>query len=182
MGYAGGTTSDPTYRRIGDHTETFQVDFDPDVITYDDLLGLFWRSHNPARKVWSSQYRAIVLYHNDMQRDVAWRSKEALVATGLTIATNIAPLTTFYLAETYHQKHSLQNTPLMAEIKVIYPNEKGWLNSTAAARLNGYIAGYGRRDTFEDDVKELGLGAEGERYLRKRVAGRIRPLNCPSPS
>lgn len=182
MGYAGGTSPNPTYRRIGDHTETFQVDFDPEIITYGDLLGLFWQSHNPARKVWSRQYRAIVLCHSDRQRDAALRSKEALTATGQAVFTVIAPLTTFYLAETYHQKHSLQNTPLMAEFRAIYPNEQDWLNSTAAARLNGYLSGYGQADTFDQDIKLLGLSAEGERYLRRRVAGRMKSLTCHFPA
>lgn len=181
MGYAGGTSPNPTYRRIGDHTETFQVDFDPDVITYGDLLGLFWQSHNPAHKVWSSQYRAIVLYHDDRQRDAARRSKEALMATGQGVATVVAPLSTFYLAETYHQKYLLRNTPLMADIKAIYPDEQDWLNSTAAARLNGYLGGYGQAETFDHDIKHLGLSIDGERFLRRRVAGRITSLTCPLP-
>jgi len=170
VGYAGGTTPNPTYRRIGDHTETIQVDFNPDVITYGDLLGLFWQSHSPERKVWSHQYRAIVLYQNDVQRDAAQRSKEALTATGQAVATVIVHLTRFYLAETYHQKHILQNTPLMADIKSIYPNEQDWLNSTAAARLNGYLGGYGQADTFDHDIKYLGLSVDGERFLRRRLA------------
>jgi methionine-S-sulfoxide reductase len=179
VGYAGGTSPNPTYRRIGDHTETFQVDFDPDVITFGDLLGLFWQSHNPARRVWSRQYRAVVLYQDDTQRDAAQRSKEALMAAGLAVATVIVPLTTFYLAETYHQKYILQNTPLMADIKSIYPDEQDWLNSTAAARLNGYLGGYGRADAFDHDIRHLGLSADGERFLRQRVAGRMKPLTCP---
>ena len=181
MGYAGGTTPNPTYRRIGDHTETFQVDFDPDVITYDDLLGLFWRSHNPAHKVWSRQYRAIVLYQNDGQRDAAQRSRAALMAIGKSVATDIAPLTTFYLAETYHQKYMLRNTPLMADIETIYPDEQDWINSTAAARLNGYLGGYGQAETFDRDIKLLGLSADGEEFLRQRVGRRITRLTCPLP-
>lgn len=182
MGYGGGTSAFPTYRRIGDHTETFQVDFDPDIITFGDLLGLFWQSHNPARKGWSRQYRAIVLYQNDMQRDTAWRSQEALISAGQAVATVIAPLCTFYLAETYHQKYFLQNTPLLADIKAIYPDEQDWLNSTAVARLNGYMGGYGQADTLDYDIKHLGLSVGGERFLRRRVAGRLTPLTCPLPA
>lgn len=174
MGYAGGASPDPTYRRIGDHTETFQVDFDPDIITYNDLLALFWKSHNPTRKVWSRQYRALVLYQNDMQRDAARHSKEALISAGQAVATEIAPLNAFYLAETYHQKHFLQSTPLMEDLKAIYPDEQDWLHSTAAARLNGYLGGYGRAEMFDSDIKQLGLNADSERYLRRRVTGRIR--------
>ncbi len=98
------------------------------------------------------------------------------MSAGQTVATDIVPLNTFYLAETYHQKYFLQNTTLFADIKGIYPDDRDWLNSTAAARLNGYLGGYGQADTFDRDIKPLGLTLEGERFLRQRVAGRIRPL------
>ena len=68
MGYAGGKKSNPTYHDLGDHTETLQIDFDPDVITYDELLEIFWASHNPGRKSWSRQYMAAVFYHNHKQK------------------------------------------------------------------------------------------------------------------
>ena len=120
------------------------------------------------------------LIHDDDRPAVLdhWRR---LTATGQAVTTVIAPLTTFYVAETYHQKHMLQNTPLMAEMKSIYPDDKDWIDSTAAARLNGYLGGYGRQDAFERNVRRLGLSGEGESFLRQRAACRLAPLTGSLP-
>jgi len=56
VGYAGGSTSSPTYRNIGDHTETIQIDYNPKEISHEELLDVFWRSHSPEVKSWSRQY------------------------------------------------------------------------------------------------------------------------------
>jgi peptide-methionine (S)-S-oxide reductase len=182
VGYAGGTTINPTYQRIGDHTETFQIDFDPTIIAFTDLLRLFWHSHNPHRSAWSQQYRAIILYHNDAQRQQAQQSREAIMAaTKAAVTTEILPLTTFYLAETYHQKYRLQNSALMSEVKMIYPHASNWIDSTAAARLNGYLSGYGLAETFAADTKQLGLSEAGERILLKSMPRQGASLTCPLP-
>lgn len=168
---------------MGDHTETFQVDFDPAVISYAQLLELFWQGHNPQRKMWSRQYMAIVLTHNTSQYEQALRSKEAVAeALQARISTMVAPLQTFYRAEDYHQKYYFQNTPLMAEIEAIYPKTLGWIDSTAVARINGYLSGYGTAATFDEDVKQLGLSPKGEHYLQQAVDGQRTPLTCPMPT
>jgi len=69
----------------------------------------------------------------------------------------------------------------MADIETIYPDEQDWINSTAAARLNGYLGGYGQAETFDRDIKLLGLSADGEEFLRQRVGRRITRLTCPLP-
>jgi peptide methionine sulfoxide reductase MsrA len=56
VGYAGGMKKNPTYRSLGDHTETVQIDFDPSVIPYGELLAVFWESHEPGSSTWSRQY------------------------------------------------------------------------------------------------------------------------------
>ena len=164
---------------MGDHTETFQVDFDPTIISYTDLLRLFWQSHNPQRKAWSRQYRAVVLYHNQDQCEQVQHSKEDLMGKiNAPVHTAISPLNQFYLAEGYHQKYYLQNSLLMADVAVIYPDENAWVDSTAVARMNGYLAGYGNAATFAHDVKRLGLSEEGERFLQKSVTKRGVSLRC----
>lgn len=170
----------PTYYKMGDHTETFQVDFDPNVVSYQQLLKLFWEGHNPHRAAWSRQYRSVILYHNDAQRQEAERIKDALAAmSGKAVQTPIEPLRQFYLAEDYHQKYSLQKTALVHEIKRHYPRKLDWVESTAAARLNSCLSGYGKPETFADDIQKLGLSSEGESELRKRVLQRHSPLACP---
>ena len=181
VGYAGGTTPNPTYRRMGDHTETFQIDFDPTIISYMDILQLFWKSHNPKRKSWSRQYRDIILYENESQHQQAKQSMMTLASSlNAPVETDILPLTTFYLAEDYHQKYRLQNTPLMGELRMIYP-DTGWIDSTAAAKLNGYLSGYGIAETFAADVTQFGLSESGKSVLMKSVAMRREPLTCPLP-
>ena len=63
VGYAGGTTNNPTYRALGDHAETIQVDYDPTQISYEELLEAFWTSHSPTSRPWSRQYASIIFYH-----------------------------------------------------------------------------------------------------------------------
>ena len=142
MGYAGGTLEDPTYRKLGDHTETLQIDFDPKVITYEELLEIFWDSHNPSIQAYSTQYQSMILTHSEDQYRLAIQSRDRRQEeSGRSIRTLIKPLEQFYLAEDYHQKFYLRTrSDLESLLKAAYPEGVDWLNSTAAARLNG-IAG-----------------------------------------
>ena len=167
MGYAGGTSQDPTYRNMGNHTETFQIDFDPEEISYDEILQVFWDNHNPFSRTWSRQYMSILFYHNEDQKAAAFKSKEVLESKmKAEIATEIVPFSDFYLAEDYHQKYYLQARPdLSAEIEAYYPDFKGFIDSTAAARLNGLVAGYGNRELVKAEVESYGLSPEGIELL-----------------
>ena len=71
VGYAGGTTDNPTYYKIGDHSETIQIDYDPSVISYRQLLDVFWNGHNCTLRSPTRQYMSIVFYHNEQQRQLA---------------------------------------------------------------------------------------------------------------
>lgn len=109
MGYAGGTTPDPTYRDMGDHTETVQLDYDPDVIGYDDLLREFWLQHRPVRPSVTRQYASVIFYSNDAERVAAEASKRSTEAELGPLFTDILPLGCFYLAEDYHQHYYAKN-------------------------------------------------------------------------
>lgn len=169
MGYAGGTTGDPTYDNIGDHAETIQIDFDPSVLSYGDLLKVFWSAHNPVYGGAYGQYRSMILYHSEDQR----RQAEASLAEeegirGARFTTVIAPLREFTPAELYHQKYYLQSDRvLLKEILARYPDRQAIVDSTAAARLNGYAAGYGDLESWEKELDRLGLTEEGAAYLIK---------------
>ena len=171
VGYAGGKKEAPTYRRIGDHTETVQVDYDPTRITYAQLLDIFWESHRPNDRNTSGQYMNAVFFHNQEQKEAALASKADLEKrTGRTISTRILPVRTFTLAEDYHQKYLLkQNRSLMAEMTRIYPRHPDLVNSTAAARMNGYVSGYGTADQLARELPGLGLSDQGQQLLRKMV-------------
>ncbi len=120
-GYAGGAVPDPTYKQIctgtTGHAEVTQITFDPSEISYEDILYIFWRTHDPTTlnrqgADVGTQYRSIILYHNEQQKGVAERLKMETDQSGLwsaPLVTEIAPLTTFYAAEDYHQNYYKDN-------------------------------------------------------------------------
>jgi peptide-methionine (S)-S-oxide reductase len=156
---------------MGDHTETFQVDYDPAVISYDDLLDMFWREHNPTYLSRKRQYMSLILFHNEAQRQAAVASREREAQRrGGTIYTEIAPLTRFYLAEDYHQKFYLQQEPeLTADLHRIYPRFDDWVASTAVARLNGYAGSYGTPELLQAEIDDYGLSADAKKALAEIV-------------
>jgi methionine-S-sulfoxide reductase len=176
VGYAGGSTETPTYHRLGDHTETIQIDYDPARISYGDLLDIFWKSHNPASRAWSKQYMAAIFFHNDEQKRSAAKTKEReTVRRGEEIHTQILPLTAFYRAEDYHQKYRLRRERnLLREFERMYPAPGDLTDSTAAARVNGYLGGHGSVADLNADLIRLGLSEDGGRHLLRIVESKNR--------
>ncbi len=119
VGYAGGEKINPTYYDLGYHSETIQIDYDPEKITYPQLLQIFWDNHNCTLESFSRQYMSIVFYHNLKQRDAAIQSmQEQEKKLDTKLVTEILPLTQFYRAEDYHQKFRLQqNEEISGELK-----------------------------------------------------------------
>jgi peptide-methionine (S)-S-oxide reductase len=123
VGYAGGHTQNPTYEEVCSgrtgHTEVVLVVFDPNRVSYDQLLKTFWESHNPTQGMRQghdvgTQYRSAIYIFSDAQRKAADASKaayqKALAAKGLgAITTEIAPAGEFYFAEDYHQQYLAKN-------------------------------------------------------------------------
>jgi len=185
VGYAGGSTSNPTYRDIGDHAETVQIDFDPDLITYEDLLEVFGKKHDPTRRSWSRQYASLILFHSDEQRRAAeaWKVREEH-GRGKSLATEIIPYRGFTIAEDYHQKHSLRLfSEVFETLRSYYPTMGEMLRSTAVTRINGYIAGEGSCDALEREVGSFGLTVSQQEMLRGRICGPTNPsgTTCPLP-
>lgn len=118
VGYTGGRLENPTYKivcsdRTG-HAEAIEVDYDSTVVSYDDLLSVFWDMHDPTSvnrqgPDVGSQYRSVIFYHSPDQKAAAIASKEKLQGTDRyrqqKIVTEIIPATTFYPAEDYHQMY-----------------------------------------------------------------------------
>jgi peptide-methionine (S)-S-oxide reductase len=115
VGYTGGDLAAPSYKRVcrGDtgHAEAVEVWFDPAQLTYEELLEVFWRIHNPTtrnRQGWDigSQYRSAIFHHGPGQGALAIASRERRKASlRKPIVTQIAPASTFYRAEDYHQRY-----------------------------------------------------------------------------
>lgn len=153
VGYAGGTLPNPTYENLGDHTESIQIDYDPEQITYTRLLEIFWKSHNPCHRAGSRQYLSAVFHENEKQKQLALESKTRQEVTKGKIHTQVLLLKSFTPAEDYHQKYRLrQNRDLMNELRSLYPNDRDLVASTAAARLNGYLGGHGSLESLETDL------------------------------
>jgi len=124
-GYTGGTTENPTYEDIctgkTGHAEVIQIDFDPSLISYENLLDIFWKSHDPTTlnrqgADTGTQYRSAIFYHTEKQKETADNSKENVEKSDLyfdSIVTEITLLTKFYVAENDHQDYYRinQNAP-----------------------------------------------------------------------
>lgn len=167
VGYAGGTSYDPTYYNLEDHSETVQIDFDPAQISYEELLSAFWSNHVPTLQPWSRQYMSVIFYHNEEQKSLAQASlQQEESRLGKKIYTEIIPFREFYLAEDYHQKYYLRGEPeLFSEYAAIYPETGRLIQSTAAARVNGYLGGNGDFESLQKQVDSLGLSAAGMEKL-----------------
>ena len=123
VGYAAGVTPNPTYEEVCSgltgHNEVVQVVYDPDDVSYEELLTAFWESHDPTQGMrqgndMGTQYRSGIYWHDDKQREAAERSKAAyekrLRAAGYgPITTEILPAPAFYYAEDYHQQYLAKN-------------------------------------------------------------------------
>jgi methionine-S-sulfoxide reductase len=171
VGYAGGTKENPTYRRIGDHMETIQVDYDPGTIGYRELLEVFFSSHNAARPSFNRQYASAIFYHNEEQRQLAVAAvRKVERALKKKAVTELIPYSGFTRAEDYHQKYFLRNQEdLEKRYETIYPDPVQFADSTAVARVNGYLGGYGSREQFENEAPRLGLTEAELRALKALI-------------
>ena len=117
VGYGGGDTLDPTYQQVcrgnTGHAEVVHIEFDEEIISYEQLLSVFWKIHNPTtvnRQGFDigSQYRSVVFYHNEKQKELAELKKEELNSTNVfrsPVVTEITHFIKYYRAEEYHQKY-----------------------------------------------------------------------------
>lgn len=170
VGYAGGEKKDPTYHDFGDHTETVQIDYHPAEVTYQDLLDIFWEGHNP-RKQMKTQYKSIIFVHNEKQQRLAEKVKEEHAEKNERIYTDLQEFSHLYLAENYHQKYHLrEHSAIFEEFDEVYSPAQ-IINSTAAARVNGYLSRHGIREQFEKEKDRFGLSDETMKKLRKMVYG-----------
>lgn len=143
-GYAGGHVDNPSYREVCNgttgHAEVIQVTYDPAVISYEDLLMIFFKTHDPTTMNRQgadvgTQYRSIVFYHDEAQKEVAQRTKEVLNRSGEfhgPIVTEIMPYDRFYAAEGYHQEYYNNNQYQPYCMAVIDPKVRKFRKSFAS--------------------------------------------------
>ncbi len=120
-GYSGGTVKNPSYREVTSgrtgHAEVVQLEFDPEIISYKDILEIFFHLHDPTTlnrqgADVGTQYRSVIFYHNDEQEKIARQVFEEIGRSDLwenSLVTEISPLGEFYVAEDYHQNYYANN-------------------------------------------------------------------------
>lgn len=169
-GFAGGTTPEPTYRNIGDHTEMIQVAFDPSLISYEDILKTFWDSHDAAkdRSYKGCQYLSVLIVHSNEQQRIAEKVKrEWEEQHKKRIETEIHYDLPFYQAEDRHQKYFLKRfEKAMASILPLFPDHTHFMHSTIAARLNGFVRENGRLNDIKSELSDWQISIEEETILR----------------
>ena len=132
-GYTGGAVEQPSYEAVCSgttgHAEVAQITFDPAIISFTEILEIFWQTHDPTTlnrqgNDVGTQYRSAIFYHDEAQQRIAEQSKKEADASDLwtnPIVTEIAPLATFYPAESYHQNFYQQNPYQPYCMMVIHP-------------------------------------------------------------
>ncbi len=144
-GYSGGDFNNPSYKLVTsgvtNHAEVIQLKYDPNIISYVELLEIFWKTHDPTTlnrqgNDVGTQYRSIILYHNEKQKNLAIKYKSKLDQSGAyvnPIVTEIKEYTNFFLAEEYHQDYYNLNfnetycsfviTPKLEKFKKVFENK-----------------------------------------------------------
>lgn len=162
VGYSGGTSPHPTYHSLGDHSESVEIDFDPAKISYQDLLKVALQSGDFQGVDFSRQYRSVVFYHNEAQ-------KQAAESMGIS---KLEPYRSFTRAEDYHQKYYLQQrSDLAREFYARYPTALAFTDSAAVTKANGIVGGYADKEEIEQLLPTLGVSAGAGQTLLT-MAGR----------
>jgi len=132
-GYSGGHVANPTYKQVCDgntgHVEVAQITYAPKVISFEELLEVFWKTHDPTTlnrqgHDVGEQYRSVIFYHNEVQKAAAEKSKSEMDVSGYfdaPIVTAIEPLRNYYKAEDYHQNYFKYNSSQPYCVAVIKP-------------------------------------------------------------
>ncbi|WP_274651274.1 peptide-methionine (S)-S-oxide reductase MsrA [Paenibacillus humicola] len=164
VGYAGGTLIDPTYRQLGDHTETVEMDYDTRTLSLENVLDVFWSNHNPVNisGYKGRQYQSLVLYRDQTQLNVIQNVMKIREEQGKGMpCTEIAPFNRFYPAEDRHQKYYLKRYPNAIDIlSSLFPTPQELTDATLAARLNGLAKGYTNLHTILDEISSWPISEE----------------------
>ena len=161
VGFCGGTDPPvPTYRKIGDYTETIQIVFDPQRRTYSQLLSYFNQWHVPNTLQTRTQYAAAIFYHNDEQLNYIRAMKIENVRIDRFIQ--------FFLAEESHQKHNFKRTFLLTDV---FGKKEDWADQDPEmmTKLNGFLAGYGSKEQFQQWTHRHRLTREQQDFIRNKM-------------
>jgi peptide-methionine (S)-S-oxide reductase len=163
-----------------------RIEFDPTVVSYKQLLDVFWDSHDPEYDAYSLQYRNAIFTLTEKQRHEAESSlKEMKGVAHNAFFTAVEPVGEFYAAEDYHQKYLLRKANgILREFQAIYPDSQRLIASTAAAKINGYLGCNGKLEVLGKELPQLGLSRQMQELLVEHVSvncDNFFGLTCPSP-
>uniref|UniRef100_A0A914N7F5 peptide-methionine (S)-S-oxide reductase n=1 Tax=Meloidogyne incognita TaxID=6306 RepID=A0A914N7F5_MELIC len=146
VGYSGGTSPSPTYQNIGDHTEIVEIQFNPELTKFKEIINLFYSKHNftlPQK----TQYKSVILYVDEEQKKIALEEMEKAKEKynkNTIFYTFLQKFEKFYQAEDYHQKYWLRcENNIFKELNL---SNSQLINSTLATKINGYLGGNSKED------------------------------------
>ena len=144
-GYTGGIGEEPSSYNPKDHTESVQVRFLPQQTSYRRILEEFLKLHDPFREPSGRRFMSTVFYHNSSQLRAAREKKRALSQGDREACTGIYPVDRFFPAEDYQQKSYIKKSRVIyRELRESYADHRDFMRSSVAARINGYMAGFGK--------------------------------------
>ncbi|CAJ1317115.1 peptide-methionine (S)-S-oxide reductase MsrA [Paenibacillus nuruki] len=154
-GYAGGTTTHPTYRNLGDHSESIEITFHPQQISLEQLLHTFWTHHRPEaiNGYKGRQYMSILFYRNIEQYEIMVHVQQQYAPQSLH--TEILAYTDFTRAEERHQKYYLQRKPELLKQGIKHlDSQENLFHSMIGARLNAWAKGYLSEEELIQEVQK----------------------------
>jgi peptide-methionine (S)-S-oxide reductase len=152
---------------MGDHAECTQIDFDPEEISYNQILDKFFEWHNPFRKPYARQYMSAALFHNDQQRRAWERTVAEREDEKRKVHTEVGDYTGFTWAEDYHQKYYLRRNKTVAlELKGRFQGLEAFTNATATMIANAILGGFLEPDRGQ--LEQLGFTEESIDQLVQR--------------
>mmetsp|Transcript_11014 Transcript_11014/g.12104 ORF Transcript_11014/g.12104 Transcript_11014/m.12104 type:complete len:165 (-) Transcript_11014:159-653(-) len=160
--------ANPSYRTMGDHTESIRIEYDTNVTSYSKLLEIFWQTHT-ASYPRGRQYRSAIYYHNAEQKEIAKKSKkERQKALGKKIYTDIEKSKLWTHAEPYHQKYYLRGNKKMYSAAGL--SDRQMVLSPLACKLNGLASGfcdeYADKDYLQKEIFELKMPHKVKKLVR----------------
>lgn len=155
VGYAGGTKSEPSYDVLGDHTEVVQVEYDPERLSFSELLERAFSAHDPYQQPQKRQYQNIIFTETANQHDQLLTFLDDSDLSHDRIATRLESLDRFHPAEAYHQKFNLRGKRWITDVftEADYADAE-IRESPAAAKLNAHVAGHDVSAPFIDQSYE----------------------------
>jgi peptide-methionine (S)-S-oxide reductase len=168
---------------MGDHAECIEIDFDPDEISFSDLLDKFFEWHNAFRKPYARQYMSAILFHDDQQKEAVDEAIRVREDEKRKIRTELQPYAGMTLAEDYHQKYYLRRNKTVAlELKGRFPSLQEFVDAPAVAKANAILGGF--LEPTPEALEELGFSKESQQQLlnrRKSFFGSLIRSVLPTP-